>query len=343
MLELKKIQLLERYNNLLIQNLKKYTKFDNIMSIYLVGGFGRGEGSWLEKNEVLTPLNDLDYLLILKQKDNDIWDFFTFIREELFYETSLDYIDFSIYILDQLEQLPYTMNNFDLKYGSTKIYGKNTIALIPKYDYRKFPSEEGLRLIINRCAGVFTSIYDNNLIKFNDENHQIQYKVYQIVKFLIAIGDTYVILNNKYSTFYNKRKEIFQQGISDNKLNNREYELILKAYEYKLNPNFKQYDYFIKNIDLLVPILEKLLKEYFSLNTLVNLEMSYFKIKKHGDWKNILRRMKYSKDVSLFFKTFYDIKDIVSFNILQDFLKIKLNDKDKKIEKDLYLWSKFCH
>ena len=59
---------IEKIIKISLTNLNK----DNIISIYLYGGYGRGEGSWVieEINELreVKPYNDYDIALIVKKK-----------------------------------------------------------------------------------------------------------------------------------------------------------------------------------------------------------------------------------------------------------------------------------
>ena len=61
-------KVVESHMEIIIEEAKKELK--DIISILVIGGLGRGEGSFLIKNKKVFPLNDYDLYLITEKKVN---------------------------------------------------------------------------------------------------------------------------------------------------------------------------------------------------------------------------------------------------------------------------------
>jgi len=85
-----------------------------VISIVLIGGFGRGEGGVLLSDDDVQPVNDYDLLLVVEDGFNtDLRP----LSRELASIVKIRLIDLIPRHNSLLETLPATQFNYDLKYG----------------------------------------------------------------------------------------------------------------------------------------------------------------------------------------------------------------------------------
>ena len=94
----------------------------DIEAVYLVGGFGRGEGSVLLFNSKVIMINDYDIVVLtnIKPSLNLIEKILKIIKNKI----TIKQIDITYYSLSDFKNLNKTVYNYDLKYFSKIIYEK---------------------------------------------------------------------------------------------------------------------------------------------------------------------------------------------------------------------------
>lgn len=175
-------------------------------SIILSGSFGRGEGTVSKENGKMKFLSDCEVTLIPykyifnRSKINNF--------ESKFYERSGLKVDIwggglSFYLLIPFmnKKMKPTINNYDLKYGSKVIYGKNYLEGVPNFKPDDIPLWEGIRLLFNRMAEA--------LEHFSFENPS-ESMVFWTDKIVLACQDALLLSLGKYHYSYRKRNEMFQ-------------------------------------------------------------------------------------------------------------------------------------
>jgi hypothetical protein len=131
---------------------------DNFVALLLGGGYGRGEGGVVRKNGVEQPYNDLDFTLVVKQKNRVPWDRLNSISEHYEEEIHID-VDFSRPLtLQDIAQWPHWLMWYDLLNGHIVIKGPADILTrhAPAALKRTLPPIEATRLVLNRgpvCCG----------------------------------------------------------------------------------------------------------------------------------------------------------------------------------------------
>lgn len=203
----------------------------NLVSLILVGGFGRGEGAILIENGEAIPINDYDFVMVLR-KQCDV-NLIAKIRRELAEKIGIWWVDISVYTVDQLRRLRYTMYNYDLKYGSQVIYGDPSIlSLVPNMDPAKMPLVEAEIQFHTRLwcfLGPFSVQY---LEKLPTEEDKF-FLANQLSKALLACSDALLILNGQYHYSYAERLRRFEAVFQDR---TDLLPLIREATEFKLHP-----------------------------------------------------------------------------------------------------------
>src|SRR3989338_6001495 len=134
----------------------------NPESLILFGGFGRGEGSFEIKNKRIIPLNDYDMYVVTKKKIPDekleevgkkasnaigkgggefVENYKNIYDREKYFHVDLRWLDYN-----NLKNLRRINRTYELKYGSTIIYGEDVRKKIPDI---KIPLSESFRYLIN--------------------------------------------------------------------------------------------------------------------------------------------------------------------------------------------------
>lgn len=220
---------IEIINNLVLSILDE----KNIISIYLYGGYGRGEGSWrLEKvNGQLKarPYNDYDIALIVKKKFN--LKELRQLENELKKHLDVKWIDLSQYKIINLKTFRATIKNYDFKYASKWIYGdKKVLDNIPKIDRKSIKLKDVETLYITRLWTLIGSFPLAGLTKMSKEEEMFFRN--QMAKCILAIIDNILVLNKEYDASYRIRVEKIKNFSDDVDL----IELSRWALEEKLFP-----------------------------------------------------------------------------------------------------------
>jgi len=173
-------------------------------SIIISGSFGRGEATVIEENGKLKFLSDCEVILIPYK-----W---IFNREKLekfeqnFYKKTGLKVEIWGFTPTLYLFLPFlskkirpTIANYDLKYGSKVIHGKNYLDKIPAFKPEDIPLWEGIRLILNRMAEALEHFSLNP----SDE------MLFWTDKIVLACQDSLLLLLKEYTPSYRERNERF--------------------------------------------------------------------------------------------------------------------------------------
>ena len=216
-------------------------------SIILSGSFGRGEATVIEENGKLKFLSDCEvtiipYKCIFSRSKIDEFESNFYGRTGL--NVGIWGATHSFYLITPFinKKLKPTIGNYDLKYGSQVIYGKDYLKKIPNFKPEDIPLWEGLRLLFNRMAEA--------LVHFSVEKPSEE-MVFWTDKIVLACQDALLLSLGEYHYSYRKRNEMFQnvflEYFSELEDENPNFcELTVVATERKLNGT--------KNIDIGDPI-----------------------------------------------------------------------------------------
>ena len=205
-------------------------RYSNITSIYLTGGFGRGEGTVRKSEESWCPQNDYDIIVVSDLPDTNPPEREALSRK-LARRFNLPFVDIGWVSESQLSELKLTMHNYDFRYGSKLIYGKEIRDRVPPFIEGVMPLFEFFRLINNRTAGLLTTLLPHRI---KDEN----YRQIQLIKAFIATGDAFVALNGYYCHLYSERWSHFEklkrELVSTRQLSQNIVDRISESYAIKL-------------------------------------------------------------------------------------------------------------
>lgn len=208
-------------------------------TVLLCGGYGRGEGAYLTRDDNTTPVNDVDLVIVPHENQE---------RHTLKNALLRAHETFGVPVEGQwlpkryLENAPFTMFNYDLKFGSLVLSGDaNIVDSMPNYDAGGMPLWEGIALLFNRIAGLisgFPRVLESLPDSIGDKR---SYQANQVCKALVACGDLFVIINRQYHCNYRERGRRFEL-LDPAELSATEKEQISFAYRYKLDPRLDDQD-----------------------------------------------------------------------------------------------------
>lgn len=189
----------------------------NIISVFLYGGYGRDEGSWVIEGEEIKPYNDYDIAIMVKKKVSP--KFLKSIEQELKKQVDVKWIDICQYTKIRLKFFKVTIRNYDFKYASKCIYGDATfLKHIPYMDSRSIPLKDIDTLYKTRLWTLIGSFPVNGLREMSKEDEMLFRN--QMAKSVLAIVDCILILKKKYNPSYIERVKIISLESNDQKLIN---------------------------------------------------------------------------------------------------------------------------
>ena len=200
-------------------------------SIYLLGSFGRGEGTVEFDGCSWRGVNDYD-LLVICPDDLRVTTSFKYLGRDLARSLVIDFVDVGWMRRSSLHTLLPTIENYDLKYASLLLAGVDRREEIPRFRAEDISAYEFVRLLCNRVAGLLT-------MRLPERTQSAAYCRNQYVKASIAVGDISVYLDQGYHPSYAARFQAFKALVQDRRLpfylSAEAIDVIVKAYEAKLS------------------------------------------------------------------------------------------------------------
>ncbi len=265
--------------------------FNDVESIILAGGFGRGEGSVLVHENEVQPINDYDLYIITKL--NNQKNIINKVRNLLSSKIKIRQVDLEVIPIKKLKSLKPTMANYDLKYASYVFYGNSKILnLIPKIDSQKLSLKEGRTPLLLYLISIIQSypLKQEKDLTVNEKFWMYQ----QICKSVLGWSTALLILEGKYHSSYIQREKIFKSSFT-----NKEWcKLVEDATKFKLSPHLIIKDNIFRlwrlNKNIHLTVLELFLSKYYSTDyTRLEYPSNWLSIikKYNNDYENILRKV----------------------------------------------------
>jgi hypothetical protein len=181
------------------------------------------------------------------------------LGDELARELGIDFVDLG-WSDGRWENLPLTIENYDLKYGSRVVSGDPSILdRIPPYASADLPAYEFTRLLLNRTAGLLASTEGFARRKPPPSAERRRFRTNQIVKALIAIGDWHLFLWRGYDSSYERRRQRFASLAPGAGVDPALAAKVVAAYRCKCSPDYGQFADGDAEIRSLHPALESAL------------------------------------------------------------------------------------
>ena len=178
----------------------------NFTALVLGGGYGRGEGGVVRVDGVEKPYNDLDFTLLVKQKNSVPWGKLDAISERYEKEIHID-VDFSRPLtIRDVEAWPHWLMWYDLLNGHIVIKGPSDILTghAPAALKETLPAIEATRLVLNRGAGLLWAL---RVARGVEKKPDADFTRRNYYKCILAMGDGLLIAHQRFATPYGGRDE----------------------------------------------------------------------------------------------------------------------------------------
>lgn len=217
-------------------------------SLILIGSFGRGEVTAAINDGKLKCLSDVDIILVANRYISK--GRLDRLSSELSYRTGLEVgianggpelrLHMAMYKLLHKAWKP-SIDDYEMKYGSRVLYGKDYLAEMPDFKPQDIPVWEGLRLIFNRMIEAL-ACFSTDFVSAHPPKEEEQRLLFAISKIILACQDALLLTVGKYHHSYRVRSEMFQQilPVHFSQLNNELPQfssLAMRATDYKLRLN----------------------------------------------------------------------------------------------------------
>ena len=206
-------------------------------AILLTGSFGRAEGGAVSTGAGLLAVNDFDLVVV---GGPDISSDLLLLREDLAASTGLDFVDV-MWTGSTWTDLSPTMLNVDLRYGSRLLSGPaEVLARMPVIPAGDIPSEDGLRLLLNRIGGLLSGMDASMFGGQPPGERATRYLCNQVVKALVAVGDVHLIEWHAYDPSYRVRRDRFVSLAEGAGVEPAVTAAVDVAYGLKVQPDYSQ-------------------------------------------------------------------------------------------------------
>lgn len=216
----------------------------DLVALFLIGGYARGEGSALLENGKVIPLGDYDFLAVtgLPHLNSHFPWLETMGREfRVQYHIGVDTIWKPL-----LPFLGKRIYWYEAKFGGRRLFGdEHALDVIPVSEGGEIDLTEGPSLMFNRLMGLLL-VFDPELVKSSMCREEQQHLIFQSVKVILSCGESLLLLAHKYHFSYEERSRRLSK-ILDNHFDEMlkadpsikdDYQ---KATLFKLSPDFEMY------------------------------------------------------------------------------------------------------
>lgn len=199
-------------------------------AIYLVGGYGRGEGAWYEDEKGIHPYNDFDVAVItdnpLSHEKTEI------LRKELAEAVDIKWVDIDFYSLGALKSFKPSIHNVDLLEGGKLIYGNDVIKENKLSLNKKEIGKQDLIVLYWTRMWTFLGSWEGGFHQLSVE--EARFFRNQMAKAVLAACDMRLVKLHKYTTSYQERaNRVIDEFESDSNLK----ELVEWAISEKMRPS----------------------------------------------------------------------------------------------------------
>ena len=186
----------------------------NPISIILFGGFGRGEGTYEVVNNEVVPLNDYDFYVVTKKKIPEekieevgkkcsdslgkgggefVEEYNKIYDKEKYFHVDLRWLDYN-----KLGKLKRINRTYELKHGSTVIYGEDVRKKINEI---KVPVSEAFRYLTNPVGHLLLCM-DERRLKGRFMKDEKFYLLHHAIKTYLALASSLIISEGKFEPNY---------------------------------------------------------------------------------------------------------------------------------------------
>ena len=249
--------------------------------LYMLGGYGRGEGGVVILNGQERPHNNFDLLLVANDlKADKIEDMKIKIYEALkqLIERIGVSIDISVINAGKLKSAPCRMIWYDMKFGHKMLLGNTDIIMsCSQFKLKKIPAWDARNLLVNRG----TLMIINDLIIKQHSTLDLELKkviIRHTVKSIIGYGDCLLFFLGDYDWSYIEK----QKRMQDRRDVDPEFKKLYDdAMNFRFQPDYEPF---------LIKDLTQWMKEVKQLLQKINLSCESRRLhRKKLDWDNYIK------------------------------------------------------
>jgi hypothetical protein len=218
-------------------------------AVYLVGGFGRGEGGVYKRDGQIVPANDYDLVIatnVSLRRRRQLAKLLSGLAPELAVELNIKQVDLALLTIKELKRLPCTIFGYELLHGHQVLYGNLDLRKItPALNAGAIPLAEGARLLFNRGAGMLISAryFSHDQFLELPEAYQRNFLI-ECSKAALAMGDCILLLAKQYHYSYRQRLKMID-AVDFDRLPVKVTRDLISAYRdalnFKIAPDFENY------------------------------------------------------------------------------------------------------
>ncbi|MDY6834482.1 MAG: hypothetical protein SVY53_06755 [Chloroflexota bacterium] len=214
---------IDRHMNLIVESMN-----DAIVqpaALILGGGFARGEGTAKVIDGVVHPINDYDITIVTEEPLSFSKNTLNTLALELskkITNTSFSftestnvfhfYLDFRCMTTKELMRLPPLLKYYELKHSGKVIYGDQSILdLIPNYQIKDMPREDGFRFLFNRMS-LLVEFFRTKYLRKDMSIQEKESLLYFISKMNMSIAEALTLLSNTFEPSYVQRANILEKS-----------------------------------------------------------------------------------------------------------------------------------
>jgi|GEM_PF-2891255 predicted nucleotidyltransferase len=254
-----------KHLDIIVKEIKSNLHF--VKSVYLTGGYSRGEGTVLNTKNKFKFISDYDILVethylklynLLKSKK----------LERKLSEKLNSLVEINVLVRKPSKRILF----YEMIQEGLCIHGQDNLSKF-RFPSNQIDKYDGLRLLFNRMQGLVVAVYKEFPRATYSEywNDKI---IKESMKGFLAIAESLLLLSDKYLPTYKERNKVFQDIFKKDffelyvQMVDLEYFVDL-ATKWKLNPNtisvsnpvdlwFKARDYMLKIVDYYIKRLYKI-------------------------------------------------------------------------------------
>lgn len=225
----------------LIQEAILGTMGNQVLSIVLTGGYGRGEGGIAWRDSTCVPVNDYDLVVVTKNMPLPIFLVYRSkiqrLGEKLTEQFGLG-IDLALTRKKMLPTMPPSLFWYETQKGHYMVWGEKDILMaLPRWHPQDIPLSEGTRLLLNR--GAMLLVARAILTRSNAPSaREVQTILTAAWKAVLSWGDCVLLMNGRYDHRYQNRKNMIHAHSSLDDIPNGE--LLPEFYSQALHYKFFQ-------------------------------------------------------------------------------------------------------
>lgn len=239
--------------NYLDKIIRSFVQDCNPISILLIGGFGKGEGSVHFVDGKPVPFNDFDLYVVTDEKlsDEQLDKISMNASKEIgmggleiayYPQNGYDankyfHVDVRCLPRDKLKNLMKIQRYYEIKHGAQVIYGKDILGEIIDIRSDELPASDGLRNLFNKLHTMLLGLQR----EYNEDQKKV--RIFWSYKSYMSICEALLMLDKKFAPTARKRSELFSQIYRESfpYLSSKFPDLpekVQKAVDFKTRPDF---------------------------------------------------------------------------------------------------------